>query len=708
MQTLQVPIAGMDCAECTQHVQQAIAALSGVEKVDVLLASEKAIITLDPARVTMPMIREAVAGAGYVVPTEDSGRTTEKLIDSGSPPSSSVVRPPSAVEFSKHLGILLLAIFGAVLLIVLAGEWLGWMEAITSRVPFVIGAILVLLAGASVFRKVIRAALHKQILSHTLMSLGVLAALAVGQWLTALIVLFFIYVGEYVERFTTERARGALRDLQALAPQTARVERDEAEIELPIEQVHVGEIIVVRPGEKIPVDGVVVAGQATVNQATITGEAMPVEVSTGSFVYAATLAQLGSIRIRAAQIGQDTTYGHVIQLVEQAEANRGDVQRMADRFSAYYLPIVLAFATLTFLVRRDPLATAAVLVIACSCSIALATPIAMLASIGAAARRGILVKGGKWLEILARADTLLLDKTGTLTLGEPQVTDVIALNGLNENELLSLAASVERDSEHPLAQAVRAAASAKNVPLHPVEEFQALPGFGVSARVQGQRIEITNARSLNDATVTAQAAALEAQGKTVFTVKRENQPVGILAASDTLRAQVPEALNQLRALGINYIELLTGDNQGAASTLAQSLGIAFRANLLPEDKIRIVRELQAQGKRVVMVGDGVNDAPALAQADVGIAMGVAGTAIAVEAAHITLLREDWLLIPEVFRIARRTMSVVRMNLGFTAVYNIVGLSLAALGILPPVFAAAAQSLPDIGVLVNSSRLLKQK
>src|SRR5581483_11098385 len=267
LQRIEVPVSGMDCAECTQHVQQAIAALPGVEQVDVLLASEKAIITLDPARVTIPMIRQAVAGAGYSVPTEDGRRTTDN-------PPDSVVRRSSSVEFSNRLGILLLAIFGAVLLIVLAGEWLGWMEAITSRVPFVIGAILVLLAGAPVFRQVIRAARHKQILSHTLMSLGVLAALAVGQWLTALIVLFFIYVGEYVESFTTERARGALRDLQALTPQTARVERGEAEIELPIEQVRVGQVVVVRPGEKIPVDGEVIAGHATVNQATITGEAM--------------------------------------------------------------------------------------------------------------------------------------------------------------------------------------------------------------------------------------------------------------------------------------------------------------------------------------------------------------------------------------------------------------------------------------------------
>lgn len=694
LQKIQIPVAGMDCMECTEHVQHAIASLAGVESVDVLLASEKAIITLDPARVSMPMICQAVAGAGYSVPQDDDRQQTT---------DSAAIQ--ANAKISQRIGIILLLVFGTVLFVVIVGEWLGLFARVTAQVPFVLGAAIAILAAAPIFWNVLRAAWRRQIISHTLMSLGVLAALAVGQWTTALVVVFFMYIGNFVESFTTDRARGAIRDLQKLSPQTARIERDGVESEIEINAVKTGDTVVVRPGEKIPVDGTVIAGSATVNQATLTGEAMPVEIHTGSHVYAATIATLGSLRVRAEHIGRDTTFGQVIQLVEQAEANRGDVQRFADKFSGYYLPIVIAFAALTFFVRQDPLATAAVLVVACSCSIALATPIAMLASIGAAAKHGIVIKGGKVIETLARADVVLLDKTGTLTLGKPQLTDIIPLNGLDENELLALAASVERDSEHPLARTMTDAAQARSLKLYNAGAFQALPGMGVRAQIDGHVFEISRAENRNaDARVTA----LEQSGKTVMQLTRENEPIAILAAADTMRPEIPDALNQLRALGIQHIELLTGDNERAAANLAEALGITFRANLLPQDKIEIVRAYQAQGKHVVMIGDGVNDAPALAQANVGIAMGVAGTDVAKEAAHILLLRDDWLLVPETFRIARRTMRVVKMNLGFTGVYNLVGLTLAALGILPPVLAAAAQSLPDLGIMANSSRLLKQK
>jgi Cd2+/Zn2+-exporting ATPase/Cu+-exporting ATPase len=358
------------------------------------------------------------------------------------------------------------------------------------------------------------------------------------------------------------------------------------------------------------------------------------------------------------------------------------------------------------LVRRDPLAAAAVMVVACSCSFALATPIAMLASIGAAARRGLLIKGGKYLEALARADVLLVDKTGTLTLGQPRLTDVLALDGLTSDEVLRLAASAEKYSEHPLAEAVRAEATARGLALSEPGAFEATPGQGVRAEVDRQPVAVGSHRTRSaDGRVPA-AAALEAQGKTVLYVSRGGRLVGVLAAADTGRAEVPAALAEARQLGLKTIELLTGDNERTAAALAASLGIGYRANLLPEDKLRIVRDYQARGHRVVMVGDGINDAPALAQADVGLAMGAAGSPVALQAAHIALMRDDWRLVPEAIRIAQRTMRVVGLNLGFTIVYNLVGLSLAALGLLPPVFAAAAQSLPDLGILANSSRLLR--
>jgi Cd2+/Zn2+-exporting ATPase/Cu+-exporting ATPase len=451
----------------------------------------------------------------------------------------------------------------------------------------------------------------------------------------------------------------------------------------------------------------VVSGQAAVDQAAVTGESMPVEAASGSPVFAATLIQSGSLRIKTLRTGSDTTFGRVIRMVEEAEANRAVVQRFADRFSTYYLPIVAGIAAATFLISRDPLATAAVLVVACSCSIALATPVAMLASIGNSARRGLLIKGGKYLETLVRADVLLVDKTGTLTLGQPQITDVITLNGLTRDRVLALAASAERYSEHPLAEAVVRAARMQELALAEPENFESVPGMGVRARIDGSLVEVGNRRFVDSAGSASGAEKLEAQGKTLLFLAIDGTPAAILAATDTIRPEVPASIREIKALGIQHIELLTGDNERTAAALSEAIGVGYRANLLPEDKIRIVKEYQSKGHTVVMVGDGVNDAPALAQADVGIAMGAAGTDIAVEAAHIALMRDDWTLVPQILHTAHRTMSTVRMNLAFTAVYNVVGLTLAAFGILPPVYAAAAQSLPDIGILANSARLLRQ-
>ncbi len=704
--TIEIPVRGMDCAECTMHVQHAISTLPGVVKVEVFLASEKAVVQLDPRQVDVQAIHRAVQGAGYSVAAEflEEAKTRQ-----------------AAQAYTRKILTFLGMVFGAVLFVIIAGEWLGLFEAITSRIPWPVGLALVLLGGYPVFINVIRATMRRQVVSHTLMTLGVIAALAVGEWATAAVVVFFMRVGDYAERFTAERARRAVRDLTAMAPQTARVERQGQELELPVEQVQVGEVVVVRPGESIPVDGEVISGQATVNQASITGEAMPVEAGPGARVFAATLVSLGSLRVRTVQVGRDTTFGKVIRLVEEAEAHRAEVQRVADRFSAWYLPVVASIAGLTFLLRRDPLATAAVLVVACSCAFALATPIAMLASIGAAAQRGLMIKGGKYLEALAEADVLLIDKTGTLTLGKPRLAAVLSFDGAgataeSEARLLRLAASAERYSEHPLAQAVREAAAARGLALQEPHDFQALPGLGVQAQVDGVRVQVGSRRMMPEGepqaiaarAVVAQAEALQAAGKSLLWVAVDGQIAGVLAAEDTLRPEVPQAIQALGALGIKQVELLTGDHAGAAAALAGNLGIPYRAGLLPQDKIAIVRQYQSQGHKVVMVGDGVNDAPALAQADVGMAMGAAGSQVAIEAAHIALMREDWALVPEVLRIAHRTMRVVKMNIAFTAIYNLAGLSLAALGFLPPILAAAAQSLPDLGILANSSRLLKQK
>jgi P-type Cu+ transporter len=689
---VEVPIKGMDCADCAQHVQHAIAGVPGVESVNVVLSTKKAIVLLDPARADLPTIRRAVESAGYSISSPGADRAT----------------PPSQRDFARPILMLLGILFGVVLFVAVVGEWLGFFGALTKRVPWLVGAAVVFIGGYPVFRAAIVAALKRRVTAHALMSLGALAALAVGEWATAAVVVFFMRAGDYAERFTTERARRAMKDLTALAPQMARVERDGVERDVLISQVHVGETAIVRPGETIPVDGEVIAGNATVDQATITGESMPVEAEPGAKVFATTLVRLGSLRVRTTHVGADSTFGRVIKMVEEAEFHRSDVQRIADKFSGYYLPVVTGIAAVTFLTRHDLMATVAVLVVACSCSFALATPIAMLASIGAAAKRGLLIKGGKYLELLARADVLLIDKTGTLTLGRPEVTDIVALNGVSEEEVLSLVATAERYSEHPLAEAVRTAARGRGLIPDAPEQFEAIPGIGVRAQINGNLVEVGNRRMVPAAVSFDGVGALERQGKTLLYVMRDAAPVGVIAAADTLRAEVPAALAAVLALGVKQVELLTGDNEQTASNLGEVLGVQYRANLLPEDKLTVVKDYQAKGHTVIMVGDGVNDAPALAQADIGIAMGVAGSDVAIETAHIGLMRDDWMLVPEVLRIARRTMAVVKLNIGFTAAYNLTGLSLAALGFLPPVLAAAAQSLPDLGILGNSSRLLRQR
>lgn len=690
---MEVPVHGMDCAECALHVEQALAAVPGVERVQVYLAAEKAVLEVDPDQVAWRDIESAVAGAGYRVPAqaEDGSRLTEE---------------PKPVDFARSVMTLVGVVAGALLFLVIVGEWLGLLDKVTENLPWYVGLPVILLGGWPVFRNVIRATLKRQVIAHTLMTVGVLAAVVIGQWATAAVVVFFMRIGDYTEHFTTEKARTAMKDLTAMSPQTARVERDGEEIELPIREVKLGNVVVVRPGEMIPVDGEVLSGQAMIDQAAITGESVPVDVAAGARVYAVTIAQQGALRVKATALGEDSTFGRVVRLVEEAEANKADVQRLADRFAGYFLPVVLVIAAFTFLFRRDPLSVAAVLVVACSCSIALATPIAMLASIGAGAKRGLLVKGGKVLEVLASADVLLVDKTGTLTLGQPQIVEIQPEAGFSVQDVLHLAASAERYSEHAYAEAIRSAARERKISLSLPEDFRAVAGEGVYAVVEGGQVAVGSKRML----VKGEEPIPDPHGRTQLYVQYDGQRIGTLLAADTLRPEVSAALKEVRRLGVKEIELLTGDQQAIAAALAGSLGIAYRAELLPEDKIAIVKAYQAQGKKVIMVGDGVNDAPALAQANVGIAMGggAGGTHIAGEAADVVLMRPDWMLVPQTLQIARRTMGVVRGNLIFTGVYNLVGLSLAALGILPPVLAAAAQSLPDLGILANSARLIRQK
>jgi Cu+-exporting ATPase len=636
------------------------------------------------------------------------------------------------------------------ILIEAVGERLGLFKALIGHIPAPLAILAVLVGGYPIFRNVAIALRNRNVTAHALMMLGVIGALAIGQVESAAVIVFFMRFADWLEGYTTDRSRQAIAGLMKLAPHTAHVARDGQEHEIAVDQVVPGDVVIVRPGERIPVDGQVLDGRAAVDQAPITGESIPVEKAPGDTVFAATVAQAGFLRIETTRVGADTTLGRIIRLVEEAEANKAPVQRFADRFTAYYIPVVASVSALTFLISRDVTAAIAVLLVACACAVALATPMAVVASVGRAAREGILIKGGRTLEALAQVDTLLVDKTGTLTFGTPAVTDLVGRAQIagweaqniqpaaSDLDLLRLAASAERYSEHPLAGAVVAEARARGLTLLEPDQFEVAVGRGVTARLNGSNLLVGNRPllaghgvSLPD-DVLARAEALEAEGKTVLFVaalqrpasdgqpRESGQPgeegseraldgglLGLIAVSDVLRSEVPATLAELQRLGIRRTVLLTGDNERVAQALARRLGVEYRAELLPEDKIAFVRQLQAEGQRVAMVGDGINDAPALAAADVGIAMGVAGSDVAIEAADVALLRDDWRLVPDAMRIGRRTFGAIKQNLAIGVLYNVVGLSLAAVGLLPPVLAAAGQSIPDVAILLNASRLLRR-
>jgi Cu+-exporting ATPase len=696
METLELTVPELCCADEAQQIEGALARLAGVTEVRAAVSAHRAVVSFDPARVTPEAIREAVRGLGMTV-------------TDGRAPVARRRRP-----LPELLGWAFVAVVSLVTLVGIAGERLGLAEALVDRIPPWVALTAVLAGGYPIFWNVLRTLRHRTVTAHALMTLGILGAVAIGQYAAAALIVFFMRLADFIEGYTTERSRQAIEELLKLAPEMARVERDGLEREVRAEEVARGETVLVKPGERIPVDGTVIEGRASVNQAPITGESVPLEKQPGDHVFGAAICERGALRVRAERVGQDTTFGQIIRLVEQAEASKAPVQRFADCFTAYYIPVVLAVAAATYLASGHATAAVATVLVACSCAIAMATPITVLAAVGQAARRGIVVKGGRYLEALAKVDTVVMDKTGTLTIGRPEVTDVIALDGLPGPELLCLAAAIERRSEHPLAEGIVRAAMGQGAPLDEPDGFDVYPGEGVVGTVGGERVWCGTEKLLSRAGVVLTAvvhervAMLATEGKSVALVATQGGLVGLIALADTLRPEVLPALAALRTMGIQRLLLLTGDRRQVAEAMARRLDVEFKAEVLPADKIRTIADLQRTGHVVAMVGDGINDAPALAQADVGIAMGAAGTDAAIEAAHVALMRDNWLVVPEAIAIGRRAFRTIKQNLWFTAAYNVVGIVLAVTGWLPPVAAAAAQSLPDVAVMLNASRLLRDR
>jgi len=542
-------------------------------------------------------------------------------------------------------------------------------------------------------------------------------------------IITLVLLGQVLELRARSRTGSALRALLDLAPKTARRIRDGQDEDVRLDQVQVGDKLRVRPGEKIPVDGSVLEGATAVNEAMVTGESMPVEKSAGSSVIGATLNQTGSFIMRADRVGSDTLLAQIVQMVGQAQRSRAPVQRVADRVASYFVPAVVAIAVVTFVAwyvlgpaphfSHALVNAVAVLIIACPCALGLATPIAVMVGTGRGAQAGVLIRNAEALELLERVDTLVVDKTGTLTEGKPQLESVVAAPGVDESELVRLVASVEQASEHPLADAIVSAAKSNGWKLEQPADFASLPGLGLSGTVSGKKILAGNdalfARNRIDTSpLRTQAGDMRSKGQTVIMVAIDGKLAGVLGIADAIRATTPAALNDLRAEGLRIV-MLTGDSRSTAQAVAARLGITeFQAEVLPDQKAAVIKKLQSEGRKVAMTGDGVNDAPALAQADVGIAMGT-GADVAKETGGITLVRGDLSGIVRARRLSEATMSNIRQNLFFAFIYNLLGVPIAAgvlypfFGILlSPVLAAAAMSLSSVSVITNSLRLRNVK
>ena len=533
------------------------------------------------------------------------------------------------------------------------------------------------------------------------------------------VIIAFVLLGKYMEEIIKKRSSAAVRKLLDLRPAVARVIREGAEMEVPAESVMAGEIVVVRPGEKVPTDGLVLEGNSSVDEAMLTGESMPVEKSAGSAVIGGTINRTGLFRFKATRVGAETALAQIIKMVEDAQASTAAVQRLADKVTAYFVPAVVAVAFLAFFgwwaagnFPQGLLAFIAVLIISCPCALGIATPAALMVGVGKGAEAGILIRGAEVLERAEKLTTVVFDKTGTLTRGEPNVTDIVALGDATEEEILWLAAAVEAGSEHPLGEAIVRAAQHRELVLPKVEGFEAIPGHGICGQVGGQQVLMGNRRLFareSIATAIAEAAMtrLEAEGKTAMLVGRDGALSGMIAVADTLKPEAQEAVSALQQEGIEVI-LLTGDNQHTAQAIAAQLGITqIIAEVLPGDKARIIQELQQQGKSVAMVGDGVNDAPALAVADIGIAIG-SGSDVAKETGGIVLIKDDVRDVVASIRLSRATMRKIKQNLFWAFIYNSIGIPVAALGFLNPIIAAAAMALSSLSVIVNSALLKRAK
>ncbi|NQO47044.1 heavy metal translocating P-type ATPase [Streptococcus suis] len=739
-------IEGMTCATCALTVEKALSKVEGVHQASVNLATEKASVSYDPAQVSLADIATAVEKAGYkaVLPQTNS---PVSAVDSKEQNQSDL--------WSRFIWS---TVFTLPLLYIAMGPMLpgGGLplpaflhQPLTFALVQLFLTLPVMYIGRAFYQKGFKTLFAGHPNMDSLIAVGTSAALVQGLIMTVLIargqadlshghpelyfesaavILTLITLGKHMEALSKGWTSDAIKKLMNLAPKTARLIRDGQEVTLPLEQVQVGDVLQVRPGEQIPVDGKVLQGQSTVDESMLTGESLPVKKAVGDSVVGATLNQHGAFQMQATKVGADTTLAQIIRLVEEAQGSKAPIAQLADRVSAVFVPIVMVLALLSGLawwtLGQEPWIfslsiTISVLVIACPCALGLATPTAIMVGTGKGAENGLLFKSGQAVEVLQKVDTIVFDKTGTITQGKPQVTDMTVFSSATEEEVLQLAASAEQYSEHPLAQALLKSAEDAGLSLLPSQDFQALSGRGLSVKIAEQTILLGNEKLMKESGIALGSAIATAetyanQAKTPVYLAADGHLLVVIAIADQVKPSSHAAIQALHQMGLEVV-MLTGDNEKTAQAIADQVGIdTVISQVLPEDKANQVKALQAQGKQVAMVGDGINDAPALAQAEVGIAIG-SGTDVAIETADLVLMHSDLMDVPKAVRLSQLTMKTIKQNLFWAFAYNVIGIPI-AMGLLHlfggpllnPMLAGAAMALSSVSVLLNALRLRTRK
>ena len=745
---IQLPIGGMSCAVCAKRVEKAISELEGVADVNVNFAAEKAFVTYNPQKVRPSAMKEAVLKAGYQ-PLENKGAGAEDEDRKRREKEINTMKKKFIAAAIFAFPLLYIAMVPMIKFVSLPGAKM--LDGLMMNYPLFYAllefflTVPVICVGYRFYTVGFKSLFQKSPNMDSLIAVGTTAAVAFSLYNTfqiakgnfeavhslyfesAGVIITLILLGKLLEAVSKGKTGEAIKKLMGLAPKTAFVIQNGAETEIPVEEVEIGDIIIVKPGSKIPVDGVVIEGHTAIDESMLTGESMPVDKKNGDKVYAASLNTTGTVKFRAEKVGSDTALAQIIKLIEQAQGSKAPIAKLADMVAGYFVPAVIAIAVASgiawFIGTGDfkfaLMIFISVLVIACPCALGLATPTAIMVGTGKGAENGILIKSGEALETAHKINAIILDKTGTITEGKPSVTDLICTKNFTQEKLLQLAASAEKNSEHPLGQAIVRGAQEKSLALLEAENFNSITGQGIEAQIAGISVFVGNRKMMEEKNISVKelekdADRLAEEGKTPVFVAADGQPAGIVAVADVVKKSSRAAIESLHKMGIE-VAMITGDNKKTAEAIARQVGIdRVLAEVLPQDKAFEVKKLQQEGRKVAMVGDGINDAPALAQSDVGIAIG-SGTDVAMESADIVLMHSDLTDVPTAILLSKKTIRNIKQNLFWAFGYNTIGIPVAA-GVLylfggpllNPMLAAAAMSLSSVSVLTNALRLKRFK